>query len=196
MAEPINIHHSEQILASLARSGGEPDAHIIACPRCRSLFEFYRAYTAMESVEFERHVTDLDRERVHDVLSPGTYRLEPFRIHLDIREPSPDRNPVLLAALDRSTSATRFVTVAAFASQAIKTVVRILHDGRTGQDSLHVLSADSSYSDRVEIGITDSQGHEFYVRTDEDGVGMMSPHTPVDWTTARVMLVAHASSRS
>jgi hypothetical protein len=189
MAAQINIHHDEMTLARLARIGSEPDAHVAVCPRCGALYDFYRTYAAAEEQELNQPASERELERARDILTPGVFRLEPYRIQLDVRAPSASDDRIMLAALDDAGMSSRFVTVAAYASQAIQTVVRILHDTRTNRHTVHVLSADRSYSRSVGIGISDGRGMALQVITNDEGIGMLDSAARIDWATARLTLV-------
>lgn len=195
MTAQTNIHHDERTLARLARVGSEPDTHVAVCPRCRTLYDFYRTYGPEEDQEFSRPVSEQELERARSILTPGIFRLEPYRVHLDIRPPSAPEKRMMLAALGDAGVSSRFVTVAAYASQAIQTVVRVLRDTQTDLHTIHVLSADRLYSRSVEIGISDNRGTEVQVTTNIEGIGILGEATLIDWATARMTLALSSADR-
>ena len=188
METPINIHHDEAALVAMARSERPTDAHVEACPRCRALVEFHRAYLSAEAEELARPVTNRDMERLQGILSPGVYRLEPYQVHMNVRTSESAYSPVLLAALDSRDPGTRFSTIATFASQALQTIVRVVCDTRTSKQTVHLLASDESLSRNVEIGISDATGQLLKLRTDSDGVALLDTSSPIDWGTARLVL--------
>jgi hypothetical protein len=189
MEPRLNIHLEESIIAQQARSGGEPDAHIRACGRCTGIFEFYRAYFPEEQKSLVRPVTEHDRDRVRSILSPGMYAFVPYRMHLQVNSPHLGGSPYLLAAQDRSAHRSRIHSIASFASEAINTVIRVLRDSDSGTTSLHILADDRQYLRRVEVAVTDHGGRTVHVRTDDDGVGIVDETVPIDWKSARLLLI-------
>lgn len=189
MEQRINIHPEESIIAQQARAGTEPDSHLNACDRCRGIFEFYRSYFAEEEKAMDRPITEHDRDHVRSILSPGVYSFVPYRAHLNVNTPHLGDNPYLLAARNGSDHHSRFHSVASFASESINTVIRILRDSKTGNASVHVLSDDRLFLRRVEVAVTDHDGHSIHVRTDDDGVGTIDEAVSIDWKSARLLLI-------
>jgi hypothetical protein len=188
--EPMfNIHPAESVIAQQARSNSEPDTHLNACARCREIFDFYRSYFAEEAAVNDKPIMEHDRDRVRNILSPGVFQFVPYRTYLNVNTPHIRSNPYVLAARDDSDHASRFQTVASFASDPIKTVIRILRDTKTGLNSVHVLSDDRLYFCRVEVAVTDQEGHVMHIRTDDDGVGVFDETASIDWKTARLLLL-------
>jgi hypothetical protein len=195
--EPMfTIHPTETVIARQARSNIEPDAHLNACARCRAIFDFYRSYFAEEVAARDKPMTEHDCDRVRNILSPGVFQFVPYRTYLNVTTPHITSNPYLLAARDGSDHYSRFQTVASFASDPIKTVIRVLRDTKTGLNSVHVLSDDRLYFCRVEVAVSDQAGHVMHVRTDDDGVGVFDETASIDWKTARLLLLTSQNTTS
>jgi hypothetical protein len=196
MDTPINIHPDEASLILLAKANAIDDAHLRACERCRMIVAFYQVYLEEERKSFAQPMTEREAQRAEDLLFPGVHRLLPFQTHVPVQDLHTGESAYLLAALNTSADTSRFQPVASFASESIRTVVRVIRDVRSGTYTFFVLAEDPSLSHRVKIGVNDIDGHQVQIETDADGVGSMDDGLPIDWKNAHLFLITPPTSRS
>ena len=137
---------------------------------------------------FPRALTDQEIDRAQQIAVPGVIRLVPFHPNVDVRNSQTQEVSYLLAAQHDSAFLSRFSSVASFAARAINTILRVLRDATTNQDTLHILSEDERYSREVGISITDGSGTTVYVRTDRSGVVSLDRSMQIDWKSAHVLI--------
>ncbi len=180
-------HLPEYLLQRIARHAVEPDEHAAECPVCRARIAFFTQFNAALAREDARPRTNAERLRARLIADPSVIRLSHGRL-VPGADLLPEAPPALLAAHD-ARPASRVATVAVYASEEHRIVVRVLHDARLHTFSLHVLAGAAGPVRGANIGIMDTDGRIVRVRTDASGIGRIDEKEAIDWPSVSVFLL-------
>ncbi len=179
------IHLSELQIDQLARDSSQSaineKSHLDSCAGCREKLEFLRTYYHSLENELANPISERVEKLSWKLSKANIIQFTLYQPHVDVNKLTGKENTIVLAAQHIAEDTSRFVTVATFASEPTRTLVRVVEDRFENKYRIHVLAENPILSQFVLVGIVDDSGRSSFLPTNEQGIASLSSNDSIEW---------------
>ncbi|MBI5216450.1 MAG: hypothetical protein HY960_11925 [Ignavibacteriae bacterium] len=185
-------HLTELELDRLARDSARLNEseknHLDLCNSCKEKLKFLQQYYSTLEGEMVKPISERVETLSRKITRSNIIELSLYQPQIDLNKLTGTDNTIVLAAQHVAEETGRFVTVATFASEPSKTLVRIVKDRFEQQYRFHVLAENPLLSQLVLLGIVDESGRSFFLPTNKQGVSSFPSLEIIEWKRSGVTL--------